>query len=246
MTNTELLNELRDRWLITESNSKFTYYRGLREPDITDPSMGQAAIIKKIFNNKCGAYDGEIRSNTLTLERYLNWTGILIEADPINFSKMLGKKRRAYLSPTCLSIKPRPMTASFLMARNIGRIHQPENFTDIESSNSPDVAHHGTHIIVQCFPLLTFIAAFRFPTVDYLSLDVEGNEMDILETIPFNLVDIKTTIQPFVSEISSFECKMILFHSITDIDANTGRPKNQRAVPKFGGNFLQGSVMLFW
>ncbi|KAK0170488.1 hypothetical protein PV327_011387, partial [Microctonus hyperodae] len=52
MTNTELLNELRDRWIITESNSKHTYYRGLREPDITDSSMGQAAIIKKIFNNK--------------------------------------------------------------------------------------------------------------------------------------------------------------------------------------------------
>ncbi|KAK0171466.1 hypothetical protein PV327_011257 [Microctonus hyperodae] len=105
---------------------------------------------------------------------------------------MLGKKRRAYLSPACLSIKPRPMRASFLMARNIGRVHEPENFTNIGLSNSPDVAHHGTHIIVQCFPLLTYIAAFRFPIIDYLSLDVEGNEMDILETIPFNLVDIKT------------------------------------------------------
>lgn len=61
------------------------------------------------FFIECGAYDGETRSNTLNLERFFNWTGILIEADPINFAKLLDKNRRAYLSPTCLSIKKRPM-----------------------------------------------------------------------------------------------------------------------------------------
>lgn len=30
------------------------------------------------------------------------------------------------------------------------------------------------------------------PTVDYLSLDVEGSELDILHTIPWNKVDIRT------------------------------------------------------
>ena len=65
------------------------------------------------FFIECGAYDGETRSNTLNLERYYGWTGLLIEADPINFSKMLQKKRNAYLSPTCLSITSHPQIVSF-------------------------------------------------------------------------------------------------------------------------------------
>lgn len=49
-----------------------------------------------------------MRSNTLFLERFNGWSGLLIEADPINFTKMLQKNRRAYLSPTCLSITKSP------------------------------------------------------------------------------------------------------------------------------------------
>lgn len=61
------------------------------------------------FFIECGAYDGETRSNTLYLERFRGWSGLLIEADPINFTKMLQKNRRAYLSPTCLSLTKNPM-----------------------------------------------------------------------------------------------------------------------------------------
>ncbi|KAK1133372.1 hypothetical protein K0M31_011187 [Melipona bicolor] len=49
------------------------------------------------FFVECGAYDGETRSNTLALERYLGWDGLLMEADPLNFSNM-DKNRNAYLT----------------------------------------------------------------------------------------------------------------------------------------------------
>jgi hypothetical protein len=38
----------------------------------------------KGFFVECGALDGELRSNTLTLERDHGWRGVLIEADPDN------------------------------------------------------------------------------------------------------------------------------------------------------------------
>ncbi|KMQ87774.1 protein star [Lasius niger] len=149
---------------------------------------------KNGFFIECGAYDGETRSNTLYLEQFSGWSGLLIEADPINFTKMLQKNRRAYLSPTCLSIIKSPIVASFLMARNVGRLHDPENTTENVPANTLDVAYTGEHIHVQCLPLILYIAALGVKTIDYFSLDVEGNEIDVLETIPFNEVDIKACI----------------------------------------------------
>ncbi|XP_032668685.1 uncharacterized protein LOC116842913 isoform X2 [Odontomachus brunneus] len=187
----QVLTDIRQNWLIWNHDPNELYV--LQEPNVEDPSMGQSAEIRKIFEDKkngffieCGAYDGETRSNTLYLERFREWSGLLIEADPINFTKMLQKNRRAHLSPTCLSITKSPALASFLMARNLGRLHAPENTTGDVPTNTADVAYTGEHIHVQCFPLTLYIAALGIKTVDYFSLDVEGNEIEILETIPFN------------------------------------------------------------
>lgn len=78
---------------------------------VRDSSSKNKTILclqKNGFFVECGAYDGEMRSNTLVLERKLGWNGLLVEADPINFSKMLLKNRKAYLTPTCLGIEPYP------------------------------------------------------------------------------------------------------------------------------------------
>jgi len=57
----------------------------------------------------CGAADGEYLSNTLYLEKELGWTGLLVEAEPTFFNKLITKNRRAWLSPTCLSLEKYPV-----------------------------------------------------------------------------------------------------------------------------------------
>ena len=44
---------------------------------------------------------------------------------------------------------------------------------------------------VQCFPLYSLILGAGNPTIDYLSLDIEGAELKVLQTIPFSEVDIR-------------------------------------------------------
>lgn len=66
------------------------------------------------FFIECGALDGEIRSNTLYFERYLGWTGLLIEGDPSNFNAMVHKHRKAWLSPACLSLNSYPSVVSIV------------------------------------------------------------------------------------------------------------------------------------
>ena len=49
-------------------------------------------------------------------------------------------------------------------------------------------------ISVQCFPLYSILLALNRTTVDFFSLDVEGFELDVLRTIPWDKVDIKVRI----------------------------------------------------
>lgn len=60
------------------------------------------------FFIECGALDGEFHSNTLYLERYLGWKGLLVEADPKNVALVKQTNRKAWFVPTCLSVKTYP------------------------------------------------------------------------------------------------------------------------------------------
>ena len=48
--------------------------------------------------------------------------------------------------------------------------------------------HSTTSIVVQCIPLYTVMLALGRTTVDFFSLDVEGNELDILRTLPDDVI----------------------------------------------------------
>ena len=46
-------------------------------------------------------------------------------------------------------------------------------------------------IKVQCFPLYSILLALNKTNVDYFSLDIEGDELHVLKTIPFDKLHIK-------------------------------------------------------
>jgi len=84
----------------------------LKYPEKVDFSQsGQSKIVanllkeqKRGFFVECGAYDGEEISNTLFLERNLNWTGLLIEADPRKQGVLRTKNRKAWLARSCIGV----------------------------------------------------------------------------------------------------------------------------------------------
>lgn len=52
------------------------------------------------------------------MERSLNWTGILIEADQKAYSQLASRNRKAYSLPVCLSTKPYPVEVIHLILIN--------------------------------------------------------------------------------------------------------------------------------
>jgi hypothetical protein len=129
------------------------------------------------FYVECGAFDGLSYSNTFYIERQLNWTGLMIEAVPINFKLALEKKRNVTLVPACLSLINKPKVSNFPSAYYV-------------ASRIEENASAGT-MKVQCLPLYSILLALNRTTIDIFSLDIEGHELIVLKTIPFDKVDIK-------------------------------------------------------
>lgn len=123
------------------------------------------------FFIECGANDGETISNSLFFELQRNWTGLLIEANSKYHQTLLDKNRHAYVMNACLGTTQRPATVSFRQQEGLSRI-----ISETRSSGANAVS-------VNCFPLSAITSALGISHVDYLSLDVEGPEVDILRTI---------------------------------------------------------------
>ncbi|ESO03325.1 hypothetical protein HELRODRAFT_173611 [Helobdella robusta] len=138
-------------------------------------------ILKKRngFFVEAGALDGECASNTLYLEIEKGWTGLLVEPDPYYFTQIIGKNRNSWAINACLSPFNYASKLYFRGSNNqIGRVQL--NKTDENLFEVP------------CFPLQSLLLAIGVKNVDFFSLDVEGDEVPILKSLPFNEIDIKT------------------------------------------------------
>ena len=54
-----------------------------------------------------------------------------------------------------------------------------------------DVSENVEVIQSLCLPFISILLAIGNPVIDYFSLDIEGVELDVLKTIPWEKVHIK-------------------------------------------------------
>ena len=145
--------------------------------------IGQDKWVHSIVGDKkdgyfieLGACDGLYLSNTLFFERNLNWNGICIEPND-NYIKELYANRKCNISNelvySCEGEKVNfalSEAASGIIDENIGP------FTRKDQS-----------VLKITTTLGNILDKFNAPNIiDYLSLDVEGQEYNILSTFPFD------------------------------------------------------------
>ncbi|XP_045034687.1 uncharacterized protein LOC116933298 isoform X1 [Daphnia magna] len=193
---------IRDHYLHHPAPRDLPYH--LNKPEILDPSDGQSKGILHFLRNQtngffieCGGYDGEYLSNTLFMERVLNWTGLLVEADRKAFDQLATRNRKAFIAPICLSTKPYPMQvlydATNTLLSSIIENKQRLSRNGEKNPNQGSSNNETENVYkIQCFPLYSILVAIGRTEIDYFSLDVEGSEFKILKTIPWHKVDIKT------------------------------------------------------
>ena len=149
------------------------------------------------FFIEAGAFDGEEYSNSLYFEMKKGWKGLLVEPNPDALEELLLKNRQATIFPRCLSTKTTPEVVKFDAAGLIGGIIYKgrEPGGDLESFHNvpavPNLSFNRRTIEMQCFPLYSVLMALGNPTVDLFSLDIEGAELQVLKTIPWDKVNIR-------------------------------------------------------
>ena len=91
------------------------------------------------------------------------------------------KNRRA-----SLAVQPRPHYVHF--ANSTALVDEE---TDLRSMGGIVPQEGPGTVTLQCLPLYTLLLALGNPTVHWFILDIEGAEFQVLQTIPWHLVDIE-------------------------------------------------------
>jgi len=164
-------------------------------------ACGQDVLIAELLNNKkegtfldIGANDGITISNTYYLEKELNWNGVAVEPIPSIFAK-LQSTRKCGLVNGCIA-------PSAGVARFIELSGQTNMLSTLANNNSGltarrirnNLSRHGSNlkeIEVKCYTFAGIVQEHKLRNIDFLSIDTEGGELEIIKEIDFDRVNVK-------------------------------------------------------
>jgi FkbM family methyltransferase len=187
--------------------------------------FGQDRFVAGLIPGRCktfvefGALDGLADSNSLYFEREMGWNGLLIEANPSAFAAL--KKNRPDAKLCHAAIFDRGGMVDFEMID--GALY---GWSGIKESMEPPHAQRIERetewwsrqvIAVPCRTLDDVLSEFGIRHIDYLSLDVEGAELAILNAFPFARYSI----------------------DVIGVEDNFGNPELDALIRRNGFRFLQ-------
>jgi FkbM family methyltransferase len=162
--------------------------------------LGQDLNVLKFYKHKkegffveIGASDGVNLSNTYILEKTYRWKGICVEPIPYNFEKLIKNR-------------PHSICSNNAVYNTSGEVVQFDiaNSADLLSGISSHIDCHmatvnanKTTINVETTTLTDLLDKYSAPNhIDYLSIDTEGSEYEILRVFNFSkytfgLVDVE-------------------------------------------------------
>lgn len=137
-----------------------------------------------------GALDGHTFSNTRVLNKCRGWRGLLVEANLKNYASLLSKMDRPHVKVIHSAVCEPPETwANFTLdggavATDIS--HVSKNF----QSRWAGVNHPDRIQRIPCAPMSSLLNGYE--QIDFFSLDVEGAEFTVVNTIDFEKASIDT------------------------------------------------------
>lgn len=184
------------RWLWVERwDGERTY--GLRGLDL---SLRQLLQQKEGFYVELGANDGLSQSNTAGLEFFDGWRGVLIEPVPAQYAKLRtnrSSRRNSLVNAACVgfgfpreTIKLAEANLMSIPLEGESDIANPIQHAEFGRSIQEGYEGNLTADIIEvsAVTLTDVLISTNAPReIDFLSLDVEGGELEVLMGIRFDL-----------------------------------------------------------
>ena len=144
------------------------------------------------FFVEIGAYDGVQGSNCYHFEKHMKWQGIAIEASPLQFEK-LKKNRNCKLINAAIGSENKKVdfyevTEGFTQMSGVNNQNFKNSFERIKKNSNSKI----NKINIECKTFDNLIPSDQI--IDLISIDIEGNEFDVLKSIDFKKYEIKVII----------------------------------------------------
>ncbi|MDR2913881.1 MAG: FkbM family methyltransferase [Tannerella sp.] len=157
----------------------------------------QDYFIDSIFKHKengffldIGANDGITFSNSYFFEKYRNWSGICVEPH-VDIFKKLSKVRTCILENCCITDKDGVVT--FRKVSGPDMLSGVLEFMDRVDSLDEHIRMHGgsyEDIKIASYNINSLLKKHNVTKIDFCSIDVEGGEWAIINSIDFDHVNI--------------------------------------------------------
>jgi len=181
-----------------------------------------------------GAFDGVTLSNSYLLEKVFGWQGIVAEPAPQQFAKCI-HRRACHVDPRCV-------WGHSGEAISFNQVPGHEELATAETVENSDF--HGltrsaqrSVIQVQTISLNDLLDEWKAPRViDYLSIDTEGSEYEILKSFNFKRHVFRTlTIE------HNFSAQRELIHQLL---SGAGYERLRRSVDRFDDFYIRPELLV--
>jgi FkbM family methyltransferase len=158
---------------------------------------GQDRMIDRLLDGRrngvfvdVGGYDGVTGSNTLFFEVFRNWTGILVEPSPTQLKSAKSVRKCPCLGYAVAGDSGKAdfmeVTAGYTQMSGFLDSYDADLLSKVRAN-----PQHAEHIHNLPKKTLQYILdEKKLGKIDFLSLDVEGGEINILSSFPFESFDI--------------------------------------------------------
>lgn len=116
-----------------------------------------------------GAFDGYSISNTYALEKAYNWTGVCVEPNPEPYSKLIVNRDCVAVNAACVRFAT-SMKLAFA-------VHDNPVLSKLDDGGDTEV---------EALTLNAVCDMTGTTNIDYISLDTEGNECELLKSFDMN------------------------------------------------------------
>ena len=192
-------------------------------------------IIYDLFKNttlqgtyvELGAFDGKEESNTIFFDKCLQWNGLLIEAQTKSYQKVIQNRPHAVslsFSPTCKVDNGTTAKMYNYPLSNNGMEGLAKSYEGKEITAVP--CGPLTPVLQDVFGATTTTTTATINNITHLSffsLDVEGAELLVLETIDFNIIQIDVIMVEIQNSYCPNAITCMNTHNIRRLMAMTGK-----------------------